>query len=72
MIGFQPDAPNNQLVIDPTLPDWLPEFTLRDLRVGRDTFDIRFARDGTETVHDVLRGDPSRVVRRPMTVWLPA
>ena len=72
MTGFQPDAPNGQLIIDPTLPDWLPELTLRDLRVGQDVFDIRFARSGTETSHEVLRGDPARVVQRPMTVWLPA
>ena len=72
MTGFQPDAPNEQLVIDPTLPEWLPELTLRDLRVGRDVFDIQFTRSGSETMHEVLRGDPARVVRRPMTVWLPA
>ena len=70
--GFQPDAPNGQLIIDPTLPDWLPEFTLRDLRVGNGVLDIRFVRSGAETGYEVLRGDPARVVRRPMTVWLPA
>ena len=72
MIGFQPDAPNGQLVLDPTLPDWLPELTLRDLRVGREVFDIRFTRGDSETSYEVLRGDPAAVVRRPMTVWLPA
>ncbi len=46
--------------------------TLRDLRVGRGEFDIRFVRSGSETSYEVLRGDPARVVRRPMTVWLPA
>ncbi len=72
MIGFQPDAPNSRLLIDPALPDWLPDLTLRDLRVGQDVFDIQFTREGSETVFDVLRGDPARVVRQPMTVWLPA
>ncbi len=72
MIGFQPDAPNGQLVIDPTLPEWLPDFTLRDLRIGQDAFDIRFTRSGSETGYDVLRGDPARVIQRPMTVWAPA
>ncbi len=72
MTGFQPNAPNQQLVIDPTLPEWLPELTLRDLRVGQDVFDIQFTRSGSETMHEVLRGDPARVVRRPMTVWLPS
>ena len=70
MIGFQPDAPNSRLLIDPALPEWLPDLTLRDLRVGKDVFDIRFTRRGDETVFEVLRGDPARVIRQPMTVWL--
>ena len=72
MTGFQPDAPNGQLILDPTLPDWLPELTLRDLRVGSAVFDIRFVRGESETTYEVLRGDPACVIRRPMTVWLPA
>ena len=72
IIGFQPDAPNGQLLIDPTLPDWLPELTLRDLRVGSAVYAIRFTRTGPETDFQVLRGDPASVIRRPMTVWLPA
>ena len=72
MLGFQPDAPNGQLLIDPTLPDWLPSLVLRDLRVGEDVFDIRLARDGDATGFTVLRGDPARVVRQPMTTWLAA
>ncbi len=72
MIGFQPDAPNERLLLDPTLPDWLSDLTLRDLRVGNDTFDIRFSRTGPQTDFEVLRGDPARVIRKPMTVWLPA
>ena len=61
MIGFQPDAPNNRLLIDPSLPDWLPDLTLRDLRVGTAAFDIRFVRDGAETNFTVLRGDSACV-----------
>ena len=49
MLGFEPDAPNHRLLIDPSLPDWLPELRLRDLRVGDNVFDIRFARDGAAT-----------------------
>ncbi len=72
MLGFQPDAPNDRLLIDPSLPDWLPDLVLRDLRVGRQVFDIRFTRDGDQTGFTVLRGDPARVVRQAMTVWHPA
>ncbi|WP_158744830.1 glycogen debranching N-terminal domain-containing protein [Acidisphaera sp. L21] len=72
MVGFQPDAPNQRLRIDPTLPDWLPELTLRDLRVGADVFDIRFERNGAQTEYEVLRGDPARVVRQSHSVWTPS
>ena len=43
MLGFQPDAENDLLYLDPWLPPWLPDLTLRDLRIGSQTFDIRFA-----------------------------
>ncbi len=69
MIGFQPDAPNRQLLLDPTLPDWLPDLTLRGLRVGSAVLDIRFRREGEQTDFEVLSGDPARVLRRAMTVW---
>ena len=71
MIGFQPDAPNGRLLLDPHLPDWLPDLTLRDLRVGQECFDIRFARDGGQTAFEVLKGDPAHVTRQSMTLWTP-
>jgi glycogen debranching enzyme len=63
MLGLQLDAPAGVLRINPVLPDWLPELTLRDLRVGGQIFDIRFVRDDGGTRHEVLRGDPAAVVR---------
>ena len=69
MTGYQPDAPNRRVLIDPTLPDWLPDLTLRGLRVGNDVFDLRFARNGDVTETEVLRGDPARVVRQEMSAW---
>jgi glycogen debranching enzyme len=62
MLGIQPDAPNNRLYVDPALPDWLPDITLIDLRLGQRHLDIRFTRDGERTVWEVLRGD-AKVVR---------
>ncbi len=64
MLGIQPDAPNDTLYVDPDLPEWLPDITLTDLRMGRRLFDIRFRREGNKTVWDVLRGDPKIVVHR--------
>jgi hypothetical protein len=58
-----PDAPRGKLHVDPSLPDWLPDLTVFDLRVGKQQFDIRFWRDGEETKFNVLRGDPEAVER---------
>jgi glycogen debranching enzyme len=64
ILGVQPDAPNDRLYVDPALPEWLPDVTLLDLRLGRRTLDIRFRRDGEKTVWDVLRGDADVVSHR--------
>ena len=42
MLGLYPYAPLKLLVIDPHLPDWLPEITIHDLRVGSAKVTIRF------------------------------
>jgi len=69
MLGFQPDAPNERLYVDPVLPEWMPDLTIRDLRVGSQTFDICFAlRDG-QTSFKVLQGAKQAVVVRPLTEW---
>jgi len=54
---------DGRLRVDPLLPEWLPDLTVLDLRVGRHRFDIRFWRDGRETQFEVLRGDPKAVER---------
>ncbi len=64
MLGLQLDAPRGKLYVDPALPDWLPDMTLIDLRLGRRRFDIRFWRDGKETQFEVLRGKRSAVERK--------
>jgi glycogen debranching enzyme len=63
MLGIELDAPSGVIRIDPTLPDWLPDVTLRGLRLGGETFDIAFRRDGELTRHEVLRGEAARVQR---------
>jgi glycogen debranching enzyme len=72
MLGFQPDAPNKILYVDPALPDWMPEVTVRDLRLASLTFDIRFARIGEVTEFEVLHGPKDAVIRRAMTEWAAA
>ncbi|WP_045838002.1 glycogen debranching N-terminal domain-containing protein [Hyphomicrobium sp. 99] len=66
MLGLQQDAPRGKLYVDPALPDWLPDVTLTDLRLGRSCFDIRFWRDGKETLFKVMKGKRNVVERRSM------
>jgi glycogen debranching enzyme len=68
MLGLLADAPRNRLFVDPHLPAWLPDITVLDLRIGSDTFDVRFWREGERTEFEVLNGDPERVVRRSLAV----
>jgi glycogen debranching enzyme len=67
LLGLYPYAPLNILLVDPHLPEWLPEITLTNLQVGRAVVHIRFfrTRDGSSD-YDVLdvRG-PLHVVRQP-------
>jgi hypothetical protein len=67
LLGFQPDAPNGKLYVDPALPEWLPDLTVRDLQLGRESFDILFTRTSSGTDYQVLKGPADRVLRRPMT-----
>ena len=63
MLGFLPDAPRNKLYVDPSLPNWLPDLTMRDLRIGKHKLDIRFWPEGGETAFEVIKGDPKVVER---------
>jgi glycogen debranching enzyme len=68
MLGLQQDAPCGKLYVDPALPDWLPDVTLTDLRLGRRRFDIRFWRDGKDTIFKVLKGKSEAVERMSITL----
>jgi glycogen debranching enzyme len=63
LLGFLPDAPRNKLYIDPSLPSWLPDLAVYDLRIGKHKFDIRFWREGEETAFEVIKGNPKLVER---------
>jgi glycogen debranching enzyme len=64
ILGFAPDAPHGKLYVDPELPEWLPDLTVQDLRVGKRHFDIGFWREGGKTRFKVLQGNPKAVERR--------
>jgi glycogen debranching enzyme len=63
MLGLYPYAPLEMLIIDPHLPEWLPEITLRDIRVGKARVTIRFH----EKTWDVLEKEGTlHIVQQPM------
>ncbi|HEY1299814.1 MAG TPA: glycogen debranching N-terminal domain-containing protein [Stellaceae bacterium] len=66
LLGFDPDAANGKLYIDPALPDWLPDLELIDLRLGKRTFDVRFRRDGAVTRFEVTKGDAEAIELRSL------
>jgi glycogen debranching enzyme len=64
LLGLYPFAPLRMLaLVRPRLPRSIPEITLRNVRVGRATVDLRFTRnaDGTAS-HKVLRKDGPLVI----------
>jgi len=69
MLGLQQDAPDGKLYVDPALPDWLPDVTLTDLRLGQRHFDIRFWRDGEETLFKVLKGKHDLVEQKNIALF---
>ncbi len=44
LLGIYPYAPLHVLIVNPVLPEWLPEITLHDLHVGEAVVSIRFFR----------------------------
>jgi glycogen debranching enzyme len=67
LLGIYPYAPLKLLLIDPQLPDWLPEMTLENLRVGRAAVDIRFYRneDGRSDFEILDKRGTLHIVRQP-------
>jgi hypothetical protein len=62
-----PIAATNTLVLDPILPEWLPELVIRDLRVGHAKVTLRFWREaGGVCKWEVLHRQGSlHILRQP-------
>ena len=56
ILGIEPDAHRKTLHLDPTLPDWLPDITVKGLRVGDERVSIRFTGQGFGSSYEVLEG----------------
>jgi glycogen debranching enzyme len=70
LLGYQPDAPNGRLLLDPHLPDWMGEVTLCNVAVGDMRVDLRLGREAEETWFEVIKGDAGRVQRAPFRAGL--
>jgi glycogen debranching enzyme len=51
MLGLWTYAPLGVVIVEPELPAWLPELTLRGLRVGRGSLSIQFCRSAGGGTH---------------------
>jgi glycogen debranching enzyme len=67
LIGLYPYAPLNMLLLDPHLPEWLPEITLRNIQVGQAKCDIRFyrAKDGASDFEVLDKRGALHILRQP-------
>lgn len=67
MLGLYPYAPLNMLLVDPFMPEWLPEITLKGLRVGDAVVTIRFYRrqNGRGDYEVLDKRGPLHVFRQP-------
>ena len=67
MLSLYPYAPANVLFVDPHLPEWLPEITIWNLRIGKAAVNLKFRRkeDGTTDYKVIdLKGN-LHVLRQP-------
>jgi glycogen debranching enzyme len=65
LLVLRPAAPLRTILVDPHLPEWLPDIELQGVQVGRATFDlvVKRRRHGRVTIR--TRGDRITVVRQP-------
>ena len=54
MLGIEADAPANTMHVNsPSLPAWLKEVDIKDLRIGKERLSLKFRRDGDVTSFSV-------------------
>ncbi|HEX6478327.1 MAG TPA: glycogen debranching N-terminal domain-containing protein [Ktedonobacteraceae bacterium] len=54
ILGLRADAPHKRLYIHPTLPGWLTDLQIQNLRVGPCSFTLRFWREGDRSRWEVV------------------
>lgn len=63
LLGMRPLTPFGVVAVDPHLPDWLPELTLRNVRLGHRVGNLHFWRDRHGKTHFRAEAPGIRVVR---------
>lgn len=53
ILGLEANAPQKQLKVQPSLPNWLPDVQLTNLVVGKAKVSLRFWRQGTQTQWEI-------------------
>lgn len=80
ILGLRADAPHKRLYVNPTLPEWLPELLVQQLRVGPCLFTLHFWREGGRSrweVHTmtldqgVAQDDSIQVLDDPDAIYKP-
>jgi len=56
ILGITANAPEKTLELNPTLPDWLPDITLCNLKVGGERLTVRFSGKGDRSDYAILDG----------------
>ncbi len=56
MLGLLPLAVLDTLIVDPDLPEWLPELTLTNIKVGGGQIGVHFRRDDVGYTHHEIIG----------------
>jgi glycogen debranching enzyme len=67
MLGLYAYAPLNLLLIDPQLPEWMPDLTVKNLEVGEARITLEFSRQksGSTDYRILEKAGPLHVVRQP-------
>ncbi len=66
LLGARIDPASSTLLLDPFLPDWLPDLRLEGLHVGERRIDLRVWRDGDETRAAIEGDDGVTLAMRPV------
>jgi hypothetical protein len=70
LLGFFPYAPANALIVDPHLPEWLPDITLENVRIGEARVTMKFERQADATTdYKVLELEGKLHILRQPSPW---